>query len=109
MSAARIYVLSCDAPSRCDRSHTSGDGLLTATRADAARNGWAYVLRTKRQGVAPSLDFCPAHAAQVARPWCTVCASVDIDIDGGRCNLCGSAIGARRSASETQEECTHAD
>jgi hypothetical protein len=90
VSARKVYRLDCD-HADC-RARFTGVEKLDGTRRAAANAGWSHVLRTKRQGIAPSLDFCQAHAAEASKPWCPRCSSADVEVDeisAGKCHGCG--------------------
>lgn len=102
MSSIVVRVLCCD-HGDCTEQICVGDTTLSRTRADAKLCGWSHVVRTKRSGVAPSLDFCPAHTADAERPWCVHCGGDDVALDEFRITClrttCGRvSLDERRSA-----------
>lgn len=73
MSARMLAVLSCD-HAGCDRRYAWSDDhetwkppRLSRARAYAHAEGWRHGVRLRiDSGPAPSLDFCPEHAGDVA-------------------------------------------
>ncbi len=68
MSTRCVYLIICDARGGCGASHV-GTETVTATRVEAAEDGWTHRLVPRRRGgPARAVDMCPAHEGAEAEP-----------------------------------------